>query len=232
MIKIEKRNCKVCFQPIFRCSCKKRKHNVKIVRVRFNQVVDVLNVINDQLIGINSSINTNVNNLSTLISNDNTNLNSNMTTSIAALNASLTDMLQTTTNTIISNMNTIQARSCTVRKTSQWSDFSVPCGSQKIFFENFSSPTTEKVIVRAASFQPVESPCRAVLIIVQQDGHVIERLLPPNGSETNLQIDDYSNIAIRCDFGIGDPPPENSDCKGFIQVDEFFCICCPSGVVA
>jgi len=220
------KNCEVCFQPILRCSCPKKVRSAKVARVSFNQVVRVLDQINDQLVGMNTSVNNNVNNLSTVLSNNNSNINHNISSSIASLSSSVANTLRTSTNTVISNMNTVQTMVCTVQTTTLWSDFAVPCGSSRIFFENFSAPTTEKVIVRAGSFQPLEAPCRAVLIITQQNGNVIERLLPWNGSETKIQIDNYSNIAIRCDFGDWPPPPEYSDCKGFIEVKEFFCVCC------
>ncbi|GLX66151.1 hypothetical protein [Paenibacillus glycanilyticus] len=195
-----------------------------------NQLVNVLNTINEQLVGLNTNLNNNINNLSTVIRNDNSNLNNNVTNAINAHNANISNTIATNTNTIISNMNTINAQTCEVRRIDRWTDFTVFCGSFQTYFENLSAATPEKVIVRAGSFMPYGSPCTAVLVIIQMDGTTIEQPLPPESAETNLTIDNYASISIRCESGA--EVPEGAVCAGFIEVREFFCICCTPNVAA
>ncbi|MCM3631230.1 hypothetical protein M3194_28410 [Paenibacillus glycanilyticus] len=221
--------CKVCFKAKKSCTCK--KHKTKACLPKSTQLVNVLNTISEQLVGINTNLNDNINNLSTVISTNNNNLNSNLASGISSLNANLKNTIIATTNTIVSNMNTINLQTCEVNRVTRWTDFTVACGTSQTYFENLSAGTPEKVVIRAGSAQPYGSPCQAVLVILKMDGTVVEQPLPPQGAETNITIDNYASISIRCERGI--EVPDGATCAGFIEIREYFCLCCsPAAAVS
>jgi len=214
--------------------CKKEKIKKNVHPSGVAQVVDLLSVINAQLIGINNNINNDFNNLSSVISNGNSNLNANMVNSISALNASLKNSIVANTNTIISNMNTVTASNCTVKEIGSFENFTVPCGKSEVIFENLSTADIQKVFISAASNQNWYDPCQAVLVVVTSSGTIIERALPPKmppnffPEEIHIVVDNFRSISIRCDFP--GPDPSGGFCSGFVQVNEFVCICCNPNV--
>ncbi|WP_284236824.1 hypothetical protein [Paenibacillus glycanilyticus] len=213
-----------CVKPII---CKKKR----VKRSNVNQVVNLLNTINSQLIGINSNLNNDLNNLSSVVDTTTSNLNNNLTNSINQLNSNLHNSLTTSTNTIISNMTTINQPNCSVERIVSYENFWIPCGNNDVIFNNQSSSSSERVVITAASNQTWGSPCQAVLVVVTMDGTVIERPLPPQlpptftNQEIHLIVDNYASIWVRCESSV-DPLPEGGFCSGYVQVTDFVCICC------
>lgn len=195
-----------------------------------NQVVNQLNTINAQLIGVNTNLNNNLNNISTTINNNSSNINSILSSSLSTLAANLSDNITTTTSTIVSNINDTRQPACTVQQFFKFVSFNVPCGTTATLFENLTS--TEKITIRARSFQLETSPCQATIIIVTMNGTVIETPLPPRTlapffiiTDIFTVLDNVSSISIRCESSI-QPPPAGSFCSGDFQVQEFRCVCC------
>lgn len=208
--------CKKCSASPNNCKCGKKTKSSELT-----QVTNALNSLNSELTGLNSNVNNNMNNLTDSISNSGSSLSSNLSQSLSTLNANLNDSIAVNTNTLISNMNTTNRTTCSLQEIGFFDDFFVPCGTSITLIKNFSSLTT-LVELRVTSFQPIDSPCQVVLVIVRMDGTIIER---PVFQNSGVVIDSYSSISIRCESAVA-PPPAGVGCRGIIEYRELFCICC------
>lgn len=186
----------------------------------FSSVKNVLNSISSQLTGINTNLNNNINNLSTVINDNNNSLNNNFVNSLNILNTNFSNTIETNTNTIISNMNNAGQEVCTIQTFSLSTTFQIPCGTTITFFEKLSSSPTNAVQITVGNF--FASPCQPILVIVTNEGTVIEE--PITASSMQIRIDNYSSISIRCESAV--PPPADAFCFGFIVINELFCVCC------
>lgn len=210
-----------------RCS----KKRLKVMRkTSIGQVVNLLSTINNQLIGINITMNNDLNNLSSVISNDNSNMNANITNAINNISTSLSNRITTSTNTVISNSNSLSQRNCEVRQLGSNANYSVPCGSTVTVLQQHATTPPSRVFITALTDQRSTDPCQAVLIVTLTDGSTIERPLiprdPPNFVTVfkSIELDNYASIAIRCESSV--VPPPTASCTGFVQAIEYVCICC------
>ncbi|WP_299742265.1 hypothetical protein [uncultured Rossellomorea sp.] len=117
---------------------------------------------------------------------------------------------------------------CTIRQTTDGTDFSIPCdGSTRTFFRSITDTIHNEVSVDIQNRSETDD-CVMTLVIERRDGSIITKVIqPPQPSETSngysIYDQDVVSISVRCEGN-----PANS-CDGFIIFNSFSCFCLECG---
>ncbi|WP_341357517.1 hypothetical protein [Rossellomorea sp. y25] len=117
---------------------------------------------------------------------------------------------------------------CTIRQTTDGTDFSIPCdGSSRTFFRSITDTIHNEVSVDIQNRSETED-CVMTLVIERRDGSIFTKVVqPPQPSETSngysIYDQDVVSISVRCE---GNP---EKTCDGLIFFNSFSCYCIECG---